>query len=220
MAYFPKKSSYTAIMIAVSTAVLLTLGSCAKNESKALVGSWQAEVDLADACMDVASNDAALRNMMDLDSFPTKLNFIFTKDGTCTLSLDEESYEQASDAFRSTLNESIASYLKEVLACDDAGLDDFLASQELALDDLSDDVLSNANIRGLFSHAPDEQTYVAMDGKLYLLGEGETEPGTDTEYFTYEISGSKLTLTGTTMDRQEFPDLFPTIFEQKASSPR
>ncbi len=95
-------------------------------------------------------------------------------------------------------------------------VEDALAASGMDIDSMMDSMLSPEMITASLGEATESGSFVAKDGKLYFLDEGETKPGDDSAAMPYTLSGSKLTLdkpsSGDVGDLAEF---FPMEFAKK-----
>lgn len=178
------------LLLVLGMIAALVLGGCGKkDDSKALVGDWQATMEMADTLNDSFGADPTMSEYIHIDSFAVKLDLSLRDDGTCSLAVNEDSVTEAFDGIKGTLKDGLTAYL------DANGMSaDVLAANGMDIDSYMDEMISPEMISQAVSSASVSGNYAAQDGKLYFLGEGETKPGDNSGYMPYTLSGSKLTL--------------------------
>lgn len=198
---------------------LLPLTGCGEKENP-IIGSWQAELELADVLTEAFAQDEEMGPYLQIRSFPIQLQTVFREDGTYSMSVDHASAESAMSGLMEDLRSSIEDYLnaavaeyggtitaEEILAEDGTSMDALMAEMELELS--SGDLLSVLNGEG---------KYLAENGRLYLSDSIQTEAGAN-GYETYVIEGEgadqTLTLTaGESGGENELEPLYPMVFHR------
>ena len=162
-----------------------------------LLGTWQTQVDLADA-MQEALGLEGLADEYVLQTFPVTATLTFQKDGTYTLCLDESSVQAAAD----TLLKDLETYLLDAMRTEltqlgiNATLEQLFEATGIQLDTLL------ANMRQNFSDADlpaklAEQVAITgqfklSNGKLFLSDDLQAEP--EDAYCSYTLEDGRLTL--------------------------
>lgn len=207
--------------LALGAILSLSLAGCGQDATKALIGNWQAEVDMTDQLNEELASDPETAAYIDIDRFVLKLDFSLQEGGTYTLSMNQDSVTQAVNDVKDSLKEGLGAYMQASLQeqGSDMTLEEALALSGLDLnsmiDTLFDELMNEEDIGFSFEELSQSGNYTVKDGKIYLLDEGETKASEDSHYFTYELSGSDLKVTGTEEDDEEWQDMLPLVFQKQ-----
>lgn len=205
------------LLLALGLIAALVLGGCGKkDDSASLVGEWQATLEMANTLNESLASDPTMADYIKIDSFAMKMDLSLRDDGTFTLALNEASVNEAFEGIKAPLKDGITAYMEASLEGTGMSVEDALAASGMDIDSMMDSMLSPEMITASLGDATESGSYVAKDGKLYFLDEGETKPGDDSAAMPYTLSGSKLTLdkpsSGDVGDLAEF---FPMEFAKK-----
>ena len=178
--------------------LVLVLSLCACGAKENLVGTWKANIELADLMNKeiAASGDEAMAEAMNLESFQLPLILELREDGTCTMKVDPEGMAASADKLAADLTEGLKAYFVTML--EQQGLDvedptEFLTAMGLDLDALVAEMKDQFLAEDTFAEFTMESKYKAEDGKIYFSDDLESEINAD-EYNTYTLKGDTLTL--------------------------
>lgn len=162
------------------------------EEMTALLGTWETTWNVADAFNEGMAEEPEMGEYVKIESFSVPLTFTFNENGTYTLGIDQETLQSSLETVREELREGYTKYFEHMLEAEDPGttVEDYLASMEMTMDDLLDIAMLGFEFMGEMYDFTAE--WKAEDGKLYLGNEGEEID--ETEYITYELTDSELTL--------------------------
>lgn len=183
------------LLLALGMIAALVLGGCGKkDESKDLVGEWQATLEMVDMLNESLASDPDMAGYINIDSFALKMDLSLRDDGSFTLSLNEASVTDALNSVKTPLKDGINAYMEDMASGMGMSVDDLLSAAGMDLDSMIDEMLSPEAILASMGDASESGNYAAQDGKLYLLDEGVTKPGSNDEAIPYTLSGNKLSL--------------------------
>lgn len=202
------------LLLVLGLIAALVLGGCGKkDDSKSLVGEWQATLEMVDLLNDSLAADPDMASYINIDSFALKMDLSLRDDGSFTMSLNEASVTDAVNGIKTPMKDGINAYMEDMASGMGMSVDDLLAAAGMDLDSMIDEMLSPEMILSSIGDASESGNYVAQDGKLYLLDEGVTKPGSDDEAIPYTLSGNKLSLEKPAGDDLgDFADFFPLEF--------
>lgn len=178
--------------------VMLTglLAGCGGDD--ALVGTWEASIDVTDQ-LNQQFAAAGLGDYIKLDSFAMAVRFTFNEDGTYSCVVDEDGLGKALDTLKTTLRDGLTAYAQDAVdeaAAAGAGeftVDDVFAAAGTTLDEMMDQMFMDDEIKAAAAEQTAEGKYKAEDGKLYLSDAPDHIPD-ETMYQTYTIEGDTLTI--------------------------
>lgn len=205
------------LLLVLGLIAALVLGGCGKkDDSKDLVGEWQATLEMADTLNESLASDPTMAEYMNIDSFALKMDLSLRDDNTFTLALNEDSVNEAFENIKPALKDGVTKYMEATLEGTGMTIDDALAAAGMDIDSMIDEMLSPASITASLGETTESGSFVAQDGKLYFLDAGETKPGDDSEAMPYTLSGSNLSLEKPTSgDLGELADFFPLEFTKQ-----
>ena len=178
--------------------LVLVLSLCACGAKENLVGTWKANIELADLMNKeiAASGDEAMAEAMNLESFQLPLILELREDGTCTMKVDPEAMAASADKLAADLTEGLKAYFVTMLQQQGLEVEDpteFLTTMGLDLDALVAEMKDQFLSEETFAEFTMESKYKAEDGKIYFSDDLESEINAD-EYNTYTLKGDTLTL--------------------------
>lgn len=202
------------LLLVVGLIAALVLGGCGKkDDSKSLVGEWQATLEMADLLKESLAADPNMASYIKIDSFALKMDLSLRDDGSFTMSLNEASVTDAVNGIKGPMKDGINAYMEDMASGMGMSVDDLMAAAGMDLDSMIDEMLSPDTILSSIGDASESGNYVAQDGKLYLLDAGVTKPGSDDEGVPYTLSGNKLSLDKPAGDDLgDFASFFPLEF--------
>ena len=178
--------------------LVLVLSLCACGAKENLVGTWKANIELADLMNKeiAASGDEAMAEAMNLESFQLPLILELGEDGTCTMKVDPEGMAASADKLATDLTEGLKAYFVTMLEQQGLEVEDpteVLTTMGLDLDALVAEMKDQFLSEDTFAEFTMESKYKAEDGKIYFSDDLESEINAD-EYNTYTLKGDTLTL--------------------------
>lgn len=202
------------LLLVLGMIAALVLGGCGKkDDSKSLVGEWQATLEMVDYLNESLNSDPDMASYINIDSFALKMDLSLRDDGSFTMALNEASVTDALNSIKTPMKDGITAYMENMASGMGMSVDDLLAAAGMDLDSMIDELLSPEMILSSIGDASESGNYVAQDGKLYLLDEGVTKPGSNDEAIPYTLSGNKLSLEKPSgSDLGDLADFFPLEF--------
>lgn len=178
--------------------LVLVLSLCACGAKENLVGTWKANIELADLMNKeiAASGDEAMAEAMNLESFQLPLILELREHGTCTMKVDPEAMAASADKLAADLTEGLKAYFVTMLQQQGLEVEDpteVLTAMGLDLDALVAEMKDQFLSEDTFAEFTMESKYKAEDGKIYFSDDLESEINAD-EYNTYTLKGDTLTL--------------------------
>ncbi len=208
------------IALLLSFVLVLSLALCACGEKKeaTLVGTWKADVNLADLFnQEIAAADPTMGEHIKLDSFNLPLVLELKEDGTGSMRVDADAMTTTMDKLAADLTTGLEAYFTEYFSSMglEVDLDEALAASGMSLDELVAEMKDQFASEEAFEEFTSEFNYKAEDGKLYMSDDLESEINTD-EYNGYKLDGDTLTLdAGNLTDEDEMIEyLFPMTLKR------
>ena len=199
-----------ALLLSFVLVLSLALCACGGEKKDTLVGTWKANIELAEAFNEEMAA-AGMGDFINLESFALPLVMTFNEDGTGSMTVDQEAMTATIDKLAADLTAGLESYFTEYFASMgiEMDLDEALAASGLSMDDLVDEFKAEFAGEEAFAEFTNEFKYKAEEGKLYMSEDLDSEIS-DT-YNTYELKGNTLTLNiGTEeLDEEMAKYLFP-----------
>lgn len=199
-----------ALLLSFVLVLSLALCACGGEKKDTLVGTWKANIELAEAFNEEMAA-AGMGDFINLESFALPLVMTFNEDGTGSMTVDQEAMTATIDKLAADLTAGLESYFTEYFASMgiEMDLDEALAASGLSMDDLVEEMKAEFAGEDAFAEFTNEFKYKAEDGKLYMSEDLDSEIS-DT-YNTYELKGNTLTLNAGTeeLDEEMAKYLFP-----------
>ena len=175
------------IAILLCLVLCLSLAGCFGNS---VVGSWTGTVQMADI-MNQTMADTETPDLFHFENISLEVTMTFQKDGTCTMTVDEDSFRQAMQSVIRQMLPGLKSMLEETYETDiyilleNSGMteESFLESMAMGMLDTVDPSAMEIS-----------SNYIEKDGMLYLSGSDslpvtEISPG-----YPYSIKNNVLTI--------------------------
>ena len=199
-----------ALLLSFVLVLSLALCACGGGKKATIVGTWKANIDLAEAFNEEMAA-SGMGDFINIESFNLPLVMTFNEDGTGSMTVDQEAMTATIDKLAADLTAGLEAYFTEYFASMgiEMDLDEALAASGLSMDDLVDEFKAEFAGEEAFAEFTNEFKYKAEDGKLYMSEDLDSEIS-DT-YNTYELKGNTLTLNiGTEeLDEEMAKYLFP-----------
>ena len=183
-----------ALLLSFVLVLSLALCACGGGQKATIVGTWKANVELAEAFNEEMAA-AGMGDFINLESFALPLVMTFNEDGTGSMTVDQAAMTETVDKLAADLTAGLEAYFTEYFSSMglEIDLDEALAASGLSMDDLVDEFKAEFAGEDAFAEFTNEFKYKAEDGKLYMSEDLDSEISTDT-YNTYELKGNALTL--------------------------
>lgn len=192
-----KKNMTKVLSVVLVLAMVLMLGGCGASDKDALLGTWQAKLDMTDLFNEslLAGTGEEMGAYMKVEDFTLTVNLTFNSDDTYAMVLDETALDATVAGLRSDLQAGLEQYFADYIAAAgmEMSVEDMLAASNTSMEELMDQIVTQELIDTLVSDIASEGKFKAKDGKLYLSAglEYEVDPNV---YETYELNGTSLTL--------------------------
>ena len=205
----------TALLLAFVMTLSLTGCSIFKPE---LLGSYQAETDLRDLVIaqfdsGTGFSDTAYSLEHYLTEFPVTVNFVFTEEGTYSITVDKSSIQKALDGLKAAVAAMIDDYVFDSVKAQYESYGFSIASRddvaelvnmswdalctkvlEVPVSNYVDVMITNSFVDTLTAEYRGEGQFQARNGQLHLSEQIDREPSKEI-YETYVIEGSTITFT-------------------------
>ena len=182
-----------ALLLSFVLVLSLALCACGGEKKATIVGTWKANIDLAEAFNEEMAA-SGMGDFINLESFALPLIMTFNEDGTGSMTVDQEAMTATIDKLAADLTAGLEAYFTETFAAMglEIDLDEALAATGTSMDDLVNEMKAEFAGEDAFAEFTNEFKYKAEEGKLYMSESLDAEI-TDT-YNTYELKGNTLTL--------------------------
>ncbi len=209
-----RKNLSLLLCLSLLSTLLLTCSGCGNKEKDALVGEWEASLEMADMLNEEIKagmgSDQDMMKYMEVDSFKLPLTLTFKEDDTYKMAVDEDAMEQSIDLLIEGLGDGLTKYFEDMIAEEglDMTVDEVLAASGYTMDSLLEESFDKEDIMSSMDVMESSGTFKVSKGTLILTD--DEGPGTE----SYELDGDKLTLTGEGVD-DDLKDLYPMVFTRK-----
>ena len=191
----------------------------------ALVGTWTATIDF-DKVMEGSTEEIAQLGEMGeailvaMKGITMDVNFELRADGSATAGVDEESAKAAMEQLAPALVDAMIPLMVSMSGKTEEEFMQELEKQGMSMDSFKEQLMEQLNPEDLVGSIQESQTngqWRYVDGKLYIVKEGETvDPD---NYMVVELSGDKMVMTelhGENLDSEEmYKSLLPMEFTRK-----
>ena len=199
-----------ALLLSFVLVLSLALCACGGEKKATIVGTWKANVELAEAFNEEMAA-AGMGDFINLESFALPLVMTFKEDGTGSMTVDQEAMTATIDKLAADLTAGLEAYFTEYFTSMgiEMDLDEALAASGMSMDDLVEEMKAEFAGEDAFAEFTSEFKYKAEEGKLYMSEDLDSE--ISETYNTYELKGNTLTLdVGTEeLDEEMAKYLFP-----------
>lgn len=210
-----RKSAALFVCLSLMSALLLACSGCGGGDKKALIGDWQATIDLTDMINDEMA--AGLRNDQDMlkyftvQKFTLDLTLSFKDDNTYSMTVDEDALDKEIDDIIESFKAGTTQYFEDMIAAEglDVSVEEALSAMGYTLDGFLDEAFPKENFTSSVDEMESKGTFEAKGGVLYLTD----DDGTGME--SYKLEDGKLTLTGEGVDDSDLEGLYPLTFTKK-----
>ena len=183
-----------ALLLSFVLVLSLALCACGGGKKDTIVGTWKANIDLAEAFNEEMAA-SGMGDYINIESFNLPLVMEFKADGTGSMTVDQAAMTETVDKLAADLTAGLEAYFTEYFSSMglEIDLDEALAASGMSMDDLVEEMKAEFAGEDAFAEFTNEFKYKAEDGKLYMSEDLDSEISTDT-YNTYELKGNALTL--------------------------
>ena len=183
-----------ALLLSFVLVLSLALCACGGGKKDTIVGTWKANIDLAEAFNEEMAA-SGMGDYINIESFNLPLVMEFKADGTGSMTVDQAAMTETVDKLAADLTAGLEAYFTEYFSSMglEIDLDEALAASGMSMDDLVEEMKAEFAGEDAFAEFTNEFKYKAEEGKLYMSEDLDSEISTDT-YNTYELKGNALTL--------------------------
>ena len=191
------------------------------SEQKKFIGTWEGSIDMTEYLnLLISAEDEGIGTYIKISEAVLVVKMTFREDGTCERFVDKEAAGNLINAIQEDFRSGLTGYFEDFIK--EAELDmtvaELLAENGMTMDDLLDAAFGDEMIDSMVSELISEGKYDAKDGKLFV-SDGLDADIDETEYETYKISDTELTLLeafGEDSDElaELDADLYPIIFKK------
>lgn len=188
-----RKTKLKAAVFTWIFSLLVVLTGCGEKEK--FVGTWKAEVDMAEQFNEGIAQEEEVAKYVNIKSFPIVFLFTFNQDDTYEMEIDKDSLDKSIEGVKADFKVGMTDYMAELLETESLGIsvDEALALSGMTLDEVVDDSFQELDIKGLVEDFAMEGNYEAVKGKLYL-SDGKDRKVDKSVYETYEFEGADIKL--------------------------
>ena len=210
------KKVISLLLVAVMLCAVLT--GCGNKEAEALVGTWEAEMDVTELMASQMGSDMA--EYVTLSDVVFTMVMTFDEDGVFEITLDEASVNDALQIVLQSVKDGTYAMLQDQVA--DMGLDmsveDVLVASGTDLETVFADLEAQLDLPGLaaqtIAEASGTGNFEVKDGKLHMSAGLSYKPDPAC-YEVYSLEGDVLTLHEYVGDDSAFDGLYPLVFHKK-----
>ena len=211
-----KKMMKRILSLAVVSVMLVLLTACGEQDK--FIGSWEAEVNMAEYIMkSMVEEDAEVAEYIDIEDFTLVLQMTFNSDGTYTKGIDMEAAKEAFAGLQKDFENGVTKYLEDVIKTSglDMSVEDVLEASGTTLDEMVEESFGTSVLDELAEEMKSGGNFEVKEGKLYL-SDGEENTIDENVYETYEISKDELKLLESigSEDEDDVEELYPLIFKR------
>lgn len=211
-----KKMMKRILSLAVVSVMLVLLTACGEQDK--FIGSWEAEVNMAEYIMkSMVEEDAEVAEYFDIEDFTLVLQMTFNSDGTYTKGIDMEAAKEAFAGLQKDFENGVTKYLEDVIKTSglDMSVEDVLEASGTTLDEMVEESFGSSVLDELAEEMKSGGNFEVKEGKLYL-SDGEENTIDENVYETYEISKDELKLLESigSEDEDDVEELYPLIFKR------
>ena len=204
------------IITLICAAVLFSLSACMNNESKALVGAWEAEFDIAEylnAAIDDEMGEYA--QFFHADSLVMTLNVSYADDGTYKMQVDSEKFAEECAGLVSVYSEGYKNAYAYISENTGTSVQELLNNAGKSYEEMAEEFASSLDPEAMAEALSMSGKFKAKDGKLYRSNSVDEKISKDS-YETYELSeDGTLIVTGYVgEDADSNPFVYPMVFEK------
>lgn len=154
-------------VLALSAALLLTaLAGCTPREESLLVGTWEGQVDLAEAYEALlAVADPAMTGHIDIEDFSVNMTLTFREDGTYAWKVDQQDLESGVANLMEAVEKGMITYLQIETG---KNIDNLLAVTGQTMDELMEQHFDPDMLKVIRGNLESEGTFRISGGKLTL----------------------------------------------------
>ena len=183
-------------------------------EDPGIVGSWTADIDMADFLNSALAEDEQFGKYLTLDSFSIRLLADFSEDGAYSMHCDPDSAQTALADLKEQMKGALTGYLEDITK--ESGLDlnaeELMEQAGITMEDLLAEMDEAYSAEDLVKDMDLSGRYLFEDGKLALSDDPAEDPDPE-DAETVTLEGDTLTFTGGGEDSQ-FSGLYPVVFHR------
>ena len=201
------------VSIVLVLVMVMLLAGCS-SEKSAVLGTWEAEMNLADLInQGMVSEDEELAQYLSVDTFYVTIVLAFKDDNTYSMSLDESKLNASFQQLKADVQAGLEQYLLDMVASMglEMSVDDLMAAMGISMEDLMNEAFTEDIFQNVLDSARSEGKFKVKDGKFYLSA-GLNYEVEDSVYGHYEVDGNKQTLLDYNGEEEEFLDMYPIVF--------
>lgn len=188
----------------------------AEAEELTVVGEWYGTVDLSKTMNDaIVGSDASLGKYFSFSGLTLGINLVLTEDGTCTLSVDQNSAAELSQTLKQQLAEGFTLYVEDL--CAEYGFDytaeEFLGMMGYTMDSFIDEYIDTDSLVSNLTSVSSAGKYVAEDGVLYMSDDMDKDPK-NVAGNPYVLEGNVLTIEASSGTDSDISFMYPLVMER------
>lgn len=188
------------ISVVLVLTMVMMLGGCGASQKDALLGTWEATLDLTEMMNEEMQMDEEMAEYITVSDFSLKMVMTFNEDDTYSMNIDKASVEAAMESMMGDLEAGMTKYFEDMLTemgMTDVSVDDLLAEMGMSMDQLMEESYAAAmEEEDLFGELDAEGNFKVKDGKIFL-SDGKDYAVDENVYDTYTLENGVLTLTET-----------------------
>lgn len=187
-------SAILVLIMTVSMSVLLS--GCGEKDK--FVGSWVAEINMADAVNSQLAEIPQFGDYIKISDFNFRIDYTFNSDSTYTVSADNNDMDAITENLKTDFKNGIAKYFEAIIKAQgyEMTVDEFLSYSGTSLDEFMgknfDENELTAEFNKIFDSFNTKGTFKAKDGILATVQENDTHTE---EYYEF-INDTEVKLTG------------------------
>ncbi len=201
-----KKTIAVILALVMLCSVVLTgcslediLGKFLGSDQDKFIGQWSLELDMTDMLTDLMGTEMAeMSDYFTFENVVLILNWEFKKDGTYSMSVDEDSLQDLIDNLTDSILGGLEGYLEEYLKSMGLNMtmEEFLAYSGITVEDLIQEMNLEGSLKEAMGDLSVSGRFKAEDGRLYTNDDVTETELSSTEVVYYEFVNGNIELDG------------------------
>lgn len=193
------KKTISLILSAILVLSLIVMSGCGDSNSttaaldpaKAIIGTWDAEVDFTDYFTRILEESSEIEDI-DIDDVKLSVVFTFKDDNTYTIKLNEDKIDDELEDLASKLRDWFIEYLEKYIEENDLGVsvDELFEAMNTTKEEFLEENFNAETFKSGMGEVSGKGKYEVKDDKIYTTDDEDDEFDED-NYTTFEMKSDK-----------------------------
>lgn len=188
----------------------------AEAEEITVVGEWYGTVDLSDTMNNaIVGSDASLGQYFSFSGLTLGINLVLTEDGTCILSVDQNSAKEMSSVLKAELAEGFTLYVEDL--CAEYGFsytaEEFLGLMGYTMDSFIEEYIDTDSLVSSLADVSSEGKYIVEDDMLYMTDDMNKDPKSVAGN-PFVLDGDVLTIQASSNTDSDISFMYPLVMNR------